>query len=1285
MQDHWFPPVTHSDSHTSCAKQDNIGLFWSNSASGSQSCIPSDVHSLCSAIDINQSSSKSNSLSFCAPSASGSLQQHSQIVRSCLKAPANQNSSPEYSAPTNTGTSSSISKSSRNVSFDLFPHLQYFEVGSPIYPLNAETNKSGLTCRISTKSGKDSINMPHRICTHTKPATRTLFNDSVIRAAALAFSVTCRFLLGIPEFSQACTYEQFLYLHDQCPHDTMPHMSSPVHGTSNDSINSGHYNTHNRNFGNNLPLYPVAPPGNFSLCAGIKTMLTKWPVGQAPHFSDQVYTPPSHNVSDIHANINRVDLIGQGTTICEALASGLQYRLETSVPNVEMHPHAEWILNNLQINSVSLAKQIFIYTDGSLPELTPHSSDTQASNDQAPAWSFTVCGIDEQGNFFRIGHSMQQLIHSGPIVNLVPVTYSTTPELVAILYALIWIASSGSSVRTTIFSDSTVAIGHASQRTAPTASIQVVEYIVTLARRIQEVQGMQVDFTHVYAHTGHPWNEMADSMAKAAATNSHQSQISPSLPKLLDNDHICWSSTALGHSTCTSYPPVSSKQFYYDRSSNKHIATKTGSISDTQNAKKGACKEIHFEFDCATHNVRSIASERGLTPDEQLKSKCSASVAALQVQYLRQNLLVVALQEAGQFERATSIGSYYIIASGNFGVELWFSLVTPFCKEGHLFHPRDFHVVTTSARLLVVDSDNSKFAARFISAHVPSAEHITERIAFFDTLSRFCHTSLPLFLMLDANSRFNIDEYIDDVSSSVKKAANQFASFLDAHQLVANFSVPAFSNKCRDTWVSTKGNLHTIDYVCFKSSMIGSVKDAATLKHIDNGHDADDHWPSYAKFAFSHQSKPHNRSSQMRKISPQELACPSAAKKFRDCLTNIASPSWDVDLNSHHDKISADIDKAIRIAFPKPRSVAKKPHVDQNMLQHIDYSHDIKRQIRRVKKINVPQTLAYVEAQTTKVGWLSYLANINKILRKIIKRFSRLGFTEYVLRITAELDKSSLGHRPAQAWKAIKKLVALSKSSKHTADKCIPLLQDESGKPAENSAAKASIFFEHFSKIELATSMDTASLLRQYNSDSVALSTCPEVEDFMDPYRFKMGIMSGKKGKKGGIDNVNADLAQLVPDEFTRLYHPLHLKMALFADEPLALKGGIACVLQKKNKQHILTAHKFRSIMLRNYVIKHHHAFLRTRLYALVHCSFHAAQSGGIKGRGTDLANATVRWNQHAYKGHNQSCVIFFTDVEAAFYSTIRELLLPQAQSPDSIEDILDKTGVPLIFVEPLE
>ena len=499
-----------------------------------------------------------------------------------------------------------------------------------------------------------------------------------------------------------------------------------------------------------------------------------------------------------------------------------------------------------------------------------------------------------------------------------------------------------------------------------------------------------------------------------------------------------------------------------------------------------------------------------MTPDEQTETNCSASVSALQAQYVKQNLLVVALQEARRFQHATSIGSYYVIASdseaGNFGVELWFSLVIPFCTEGYVFHPRDFHVILTSPRLLVVDSDNNKLAARFISAHVPSAEHIQERKAFFDTLSRFCQTSLPLFLMLDSNSRLNIDEYIGDVNSNVKKAAEQFTSFLDTHQLVANFSLPAFTSKCRDTWVSTSGNLHTIDYVCFKSNMAESVKDAATLKHIDNGLIAEDHWPSYAKFAFLHSSTPAN-GSQIRKITQQELVCPSAAKKFRECIANIVSPNWDVDLNSHYDQISEAISKAIRTAYPKPKLVAKKPHVDQNMLSHVAFSHDLKRQIRRVKQINVPQTLAYVEAQKAKEGWLSYLAGTNKILRKVIKNLSRAGFTEYVLRVAKDLNSSNLNHRPAQAWKAIKKIVALSKSSKHTADKCIPLLHDESGKPAECSAAKASIFFEHFSKIELATTMDTDSLLRHYNSDSVVPCTCPELDDFMDPYRFKMGII----------------------------------------------------------------------------------------------------------------------------------------------------------------------------------
>ena len=52
-----------------------------------------------------------------------------------------------------------------------------------------------------------------------------------------------------------------------------------------------------------------------------------------------------------------------------------------------------------------------------------------------------------------------------------------------------------------------------------------------------------------------------------------------------------------------------------------------------------------------------------------------------------------------------------------------------------------------------------------------------------------------------------------------------------------------------------------------------------------------------------------------------------------------------------------------------------------------------------------------------------------------------------------------------------------------------------------------------------------------------------------------MRMISGKQGKRGGNDDVVTDLILLDPDEFTRLYHPLHVKTAVCSDEPLQLNA----------------------------------------------------------------------------------------------------------------------------------
>ena len=128
----------------------------------------------------------------------------------------------------------------------------------------------------------------------------------------------------------------------------------------------------------------------------------------------------------------------------------MQFVLETSIPEVELHPFAESIMHNLPIGDVSSAAQIAVYTDGSLPKIS--NSDT---SEATSAWAFTTCGLGGDGGFYRRGHSSQRLCNSGILANLAPTISSTMPELIAILYATIWISVAKPIAPVTIYSEPT--------------------------------------------------------------------------------------------------------------------------------------------------------------------------------------------------------------------------------------------------------------------------------------------------------------------------------------------------------------------------------------------------------------------------------------------------------------------------------------------------------------------------------------------------------------------------------------------------------------------------------------------------------------------------------------------------------------------------------------------------------------------------------------------------------------------------------------------------------------
>ncbi len=90
-------------------------------------------------------------------------------------------------------------------------------------------------------------------------------------------------------------------------------------------------------------------------------------------------------------------------------------------------------------------------------------------------------------------------------------------------------------------------------------------------------------------------------------------------------------------------------------------------------------------------------------------------------------------------------------------------------------------------------------------------------------------------------------------------------------------------------------------------------------------------------------------------------------------------------------------------------------------------------------------------------------------------------------------------------------------------------------------------------------------------------------------------------------------------------------------------------------------------------------------MYALFHCAIHVSQTGGVKGRGADHSNATVRWSLHAFTAARISAEVFFVDIRSAYYTMIRELVIPVISSGEDLDHIVQSIGVPLQFVEPLK
>ena len=174
-------------------------------------------------------------------------------------------------------------------------------------------------------------------------------------------------------------------------------------------------------------------------------------------------------------------------------------------------------------------------------------------------------------------------------------------------------------------------------------------------------------------------------------------------------------------------------------------------------------------------------------------------------------------------------------------------------------------------------------------------------------------------------------------------------------------------------------------------------------------------------------------------------------------------------------------------------------------------------------------------------------------------------------------------------------------------------------------------------------------------NETVQVLSC---ENVISLHQLARHIASAQCFKSPGLDGITNDMLKGSPQQVARHFHSLLCKMSLGCKEPLMLKGSLATDLYK-GRGCKLDMTSYRSIVCSSVPSKHHHKFLRSRLLSVVVHFLRDMHCGGIPSRGVDMASLLLRSFLARTSALRRSVLVVFYDVKTAFYTVIRQMLLP--------------------------
>ena len=480
----------------------------------------------------------------------------------------------------------------------------------------------------------------------------------------------------------------------------------------------------------------------------------------------------------------------------------------------------------------------------------------------------------------------------------------------------------------------------------PAAEAPPVVWLLRHVAHLSETLSRRLRVCSVAGHSAHPWNDLADALAKQFASTDIASVSSMPWTSIVFSPAFAWAWLLPPSSWHRSLPQAwdvisgtCATPTTCPRSLSAHLASTLG-------GRSRPCGEwcilgislASFNALCLADPGAGVSSVRGTAAQELLQS-----------QFHDRSILLVGVQET---RLPTSVSyttrSHWVACSasseGQGGCALWVDLHCPYGTDGQ---GRDLLLSAGHCRALVADSRllivriRAKGLSLLVAVGHSHHSRVPEEVrdAWWDDLERHLRRCAKAegspVLFLDANARLG-----KPVSSGIGSldADHESANGKRLRDLVASFDLCLPSTfACHDgpssTWLSLTGTESRIDYVALPKDWLPSVARSWVIQDLDTVRAAVDHKPCVVHVAGLRKIAGRLDGRSAAKFTPD----PAQHYRWSQGIASIGHVPWHWDADLHLQQISGSLSSLMRKCHLPQHRVPRQPYVTAQVLSLVAF------------------------------------------------------------------------------------------------------------------------------------------------------------------------------------------------------------------------------------------------------------------------------------------------------------------------------------------------------------